>query len=160
MIKILKKYPEIRSLFGHNPSTAVWTLGIIALQFTIAIAPPDYDSAKRWKNRKVGLTVKDLTYEIRKALSLKADHPGVVVAKIESGSPTSIARIWPNEVITHADGKPLASARELQQAVAAAKQAEKEKIRLTVLRLGKSRFADLEVESYSAKDDESLDEEN
>jgi sphingolipid 4-desaturase/C4-monooxygenase len=36
--ELLKKYPEIRTLFGHTPSTAVWTVGIIFLQFCIAIA--------------------------------------------------------------------------------------------------------------------------
>jgi sphingolipid 4-desaturase/C4-monooxygenase len=36
--EMLTKYPEIRSLFGHTPSTAVWTVGIVALQFSIAIA--------------------------------------------------------------------------------------------------------------------------
>jgi len=35
--EILKKYPEIRTLFGNTPSTAVWTVGIIALQFSIAL---------------------------------------------------------------------------------------------------------------------------
>jgi len=36
--KILKKYPEVKKLFGHTPSTAIWTVGIVALQFSIAIA--------------------------------------------------------------------------------------------------------------------------
>jgi sphingolipid 4-desaturase/C4-monooxygenase len=35
--KILKNHPEIKKLYGHTPSTAVWTVGIIALQFSIAI---------------------------------------------------------------------------------------------------------------------------
>jgi len=36
--KILKKYPEVKKLFGHTPSTAIWTVGIVALQFSVAIA--------------------------------------------------------------------------------------------------------------------------
>ena len=128
--------------------------------FSIELAPPDFDSSRRWKNEKLGLTVKDLTYEIRKALTLPADAPGVVVAKIETGRPAAEARIWPNEIVTHADGKPVISAWQLQQTFAAAKAAGKDKVRLTVLRLGKSRFADIKVESYSAKDDEGLDEED
>lgn len=36
--EILKKYPEVKKLFGPTPSTAIWTLGIVALQFSIAIA--------------------------------------------------------------------------------------------------------------------------
>ncbi len=36
--EILKKYPEVKKLFGPTPSTAIWTVGIVALQFSIAIA--------------------------------------------------------------------------------------------------------------------------
>jgi hypothetical protein len=126
--------------------------------FAVQTAPPDYSSARRWKNRKVGLTVKDLTYEVRNALTIKADGPGVVVAKVESGSPTSVARIWPNEIITHADGVPLKTAWQLQKAVAAAKAAGKDKIRLSILRLGKTRLADLKIDAYDKADDEGLDE--
>jgi len=36
--EILKKYPEVKKLFGPTPSTAIWTIGIVALQFSIAIA--------------------------------------------------------------------------------------------------------------------------
>jgi hypothetical protein len=126
--------------------------------FAIEQAPPDFSSARRWKNRKVGLTVKDLTYEVRTALSMKADDPGVVVAKVENGSPTSVARIWPNEIITHADGAPLAGAWQFQKAVAAAKAAGHDKVRLSILRLGKTRLCDLKIDAYDKADDEGMDE--
>ncbi len=35
--ELLKKYPEIRTLFGHTPSTAWWTVGLVSLQFFLAI---------------------------------------------------------------------------------------------------------------------------
>jgi len=126
--------------------------------FTVERAPEDFDSAMRWKNRTIGLTVKDLTYEVRKALSLASSAPGTVVARIEPGSPANIARIWTNEIITRCDGRPVAGAQALRDAVAAAAKAGKDKVRLTVLRLGKTRFADLTVTAYDANDDEGLDE--
>jgi len=126
--------------------------------FKVQQAPEDFDSAARWKNRKVGLTVKDLTYEVRKALNLSAKAPGVVVARVEPGSPANIARIWANEIITRCDGKPLSSARQLRDLIAAARKAGKDKVRLTVLRLGRTRFADLSVEDYNPADDEGLEE--
>jgi len=131
---------------------------IVSKTFTVRRAPPDFDSARRWKNRKIGLTVKDLTYEIRTALSLSADAAGVVVARIEPGSPANVARIWRNEIITAADAKPVGSAKALCDAIAAAKKAKKDKVRLTILRLGRTRFADLTVKAYDPADDEGLDE--
>jgi len=131
----------------------------VTLEYKITQAPPDFQSAKRWQNRKLGLTVKDVSYEIAHALNLPADAPGVIVAKVESGSPMLIARVFPNEIVTRLDDKPLTSARQMRDRIAAAKKAGRDKVRLTVLRLGKTRFADLTVSDYDAKDDEGLDEE-
>ena len=125
--------------------------------YTIEQAPPDFESAPKWRNRKLGLTVKDLTYEIRFALRLKPSDPGVIVAQVEDGSPMDTARIYANEVLTRLDGEPLASARQMRDLVAAARKAGKEKVRLTIFRLGKTRFADLTVKAYDPSDDEGLE---
>jgi C-terminal processing protease CtpA/Prc len=128
------------------------------IDYRIALAPPDQDSSPKWKNRKLGLTVKDVTYEVRHALSLKAPA-GVLVAKVESGSPILVAKIFPNEIITRLDDQPLTSARQMRDLVAAAHKAGREKVRVTVLRLGKTRQADLAINEYDPADDEGLDEE-
>ena len=121
-------------------------------------APPDFESAPRWQNRKIGLTVKDLTYEIRHALNLKDDDPGVIVAKVEDGSPMVIARVFQNEIVTRVDDKPLRSARQMRDLIAQARNAGRDKVRLTILRVGKTRFADLAVTEYDPADDEGIDE--
>ncbi len=131
----------------------------VTVDYKIELAPPDFESAPKWKNRKIGITAKDLTYEVRLALNLKSDAPGVVVARIEPGSPAMIGRIFPNELITTADDKPITSARQLRDCIAAAKKAGKDKVRLTILRLGNTRFADLTIKAYDQADDEGLDEE-
>ena len=128
------------------------------INYKIALAPPDQDSAAKWKNRKLGLTVKDVTYEVRYALSLKAPA-GVLVAKVESGSPILVAKIFPNEIMTRLDDQPLTSARQMRDLVAAAHKAGREKVRVTVVRLGKTRQADLAITEYDPADDEGLDEE-
>ena len=128
------------------------------IDYRIALGPPDQDSAPKWKNRKLGLTIKDVTYEVRYALSLKAPA-GVLVAKVESGSPILVAKIFPNEIITRLDDQPLTSARQMRDLLAAAHKAGREKVRVTVLRLGKTRQADLAINEYDPADDEGLDEE-
>lgn len=130
----------------------------VTLKYKIQQAPPDFQSAPRWQNRKLGLTVKDVTYEIRHALNLTGPAPGVVVAKTERGSPVEIARVFPNEIIIRLDDKPLKSSRQMRDLVAAARKAGRKKVRLTILRLGKTRFADLTITIYNAADDEGLDE--
>ncbi len=138
---------------GEGPAKTV------TKNYRIEMSPPDFDSAPKWKNRKIGLTVKDLTYEIRYALNLDETAPGVVLAKTEPGSPAQIARIYPNEIITRLDDRPLKSAKHMRDLVAGAHESGRKKVRLTILRLGKTRFADLDISRYDPADDEGLAEE-
>ena len=103
--------------------------------------------------------MKDVTYEVRMALNLGQKDPGVIIATVEEGSPTETARIFPNEIITQLDGVPLTSARQMRDLVAKAHARGQDKVRLTILRLGKTRFADLVVKAYDPADDEGIDEE-
>jgi hypothetical protein len=128
------------------------------IDYAIEQAPVDFDSAPKWKNAKLGLTVKDVTYEIRYALGLKNDDPGLIVGNIEPGSPARVARIYPNEIITRLNDEPLRSAKQMCELVAKAKKAGQAKVRLTILRLGKTRFADLAVGAYDPAEDEGLNE--
>lgn len=128
----------------------------VTLDYTIEQAPVDFDSAPRWQNRKLGLTAKDLTYEVRHALGLKEADPGVVVAKVEDGSPMTVARIYPNEIITRLDDQPLVSAQQMRDLVAKAANAGRAKVRLTIWRVGRTRFADLAVGEYDPAEDEGL----
>ena len=129
----------------------------VTADYKIELAPPDLESAPKWRNRKLGLTVKDVTYEVRHALNL-TPPAGAIVAKVESGSPAVIARIFPNEIITRLDDRPLQSARQMRDGIAAARKAGKNKVRLTILRLGRTRFADLSIAEYDPADDEGLEE--
>ena len=129
------------------------------IQYTIEQAPPDLEAAPRWKNIKLGLTVKDMTYEVRYAMNLARDAAGVVLAKVEQGSPTLVAKIFPFEIITHLDDKPLTSARQMRDRIAQARKDGRDTVRLTILRLGRTRFADLAIGDYDPADDEGLDDE-
>jgi hypothetical protein len=129
----------------------------VTVGYKIELAPPDFDSARRWRNRKLGLTAKNLTYEVRHALNLKESDPGVIVAKVEPGSPVRTAKLYAHEVVTRLDDTPIRSVRQLRDGIAAAKMARRKKVRLTVLRLGKTRFTDLVVATYDPQEDEGLD---
>ena len=105
---------------------------------------------KKYKNKDVGLTVKDVTYEVRVGLRLNKAKKAVVVSKIESGSPAQVAKIQPFELITAVDGRPVVSAEEFGNRVKAALKAKKKALRLTVDRLGQTRLADLELTQGAA----------
>ena len=118
----------------------------VSKKFKIELAPRDFVSAGKYKNKEIGLTVKDLTYEVRAGLRLDDAKKAVVVSKIERGSPAQVAKIAPFELITAIDSAPVASAKEFGSRIKQALKAKKKRVLLTVELLGKSRLADLELE--------------
>lgn len=116
-------------------------------EFTIQQAPRDMLSAAKYKNEKLGLTVKEVTYEVRAALRLKPDEPAMVVTKVEQGTPAALARINTYELIRAVDGVSVDSVATLEKLITGAQQAQKESVRVTVEWMGKTRLADLKFEA-------------
>jgi hypothetical protein len=116
-------------------------------EFTIEQAPRDMLSAAKYKDEKLGLTVKDVTYEVRAALRLEPNEPAVVVTKVEEGTPAALARINTYELIRAIDGESVTDVEVFQKLITAAQQQNKESVRLTVEWMGKTRLADLKFET-------------
>lgn len=84
----------------------------IALEY----APTDYETAERYKDDTLGLTVKELTYEVRHFQKLEPGSTGVTVAKVESGSRSDVAKLAPLSIIVRVNDvvvKDLAHFKEL-----------------------------------------------
>ena len=140
---------ELLSILGPGKDVTViyWRAGeLYTVATTIELAPPDQDSASKYEDKDLGLTVKELTYEVRAALQLASDAPGVVVAKVESGTPASQARLRPGEIIVAADDRPLRTPEDLKNVVEEARKAGRQLIRVRVVERGRSRFADLRLQ--------------
>lgn len=116
-------------------------------QFVIEQSLPDSLSAAKYKDEKLGITVKDLTYEIAAALRLGQDEKAIVVSKVEPGTPTALARIKAFELIRAVNGQQIGSAEDFESAIAKAKEEGKKSVRITVEWMGKTRLADLKFEA-------------
>jgi S1-C subfamily serine protease len=68
--------------------------------------PEHYDSAKKHKSDALGMTVKNLTYEVRRYFRRPPEEPGVIVSKVEPGGKASVSGIRPYEIVTHINDKP------------------------------------------------------
>ena len=108
-------------------------------------APVDFDSAPKFKDDDIGLTVKNITYEVRKALDMETSDPGVVIASVEEGNPAAVARLKQYEIISHVAGQAVTSADDFEKAIDTAREKGEDTVQLKVERLGKSRFADLQI---------------
>jgi len=67
---------------------------------------------------KLGLTVKDLTAELRERLGLKKNVAGVAVTEVKPGSPAESAGFEPGVLIEEVNRKPVANVAELKKALA------------------------------------------
>lgn len=108
--------------------------------FTVVEGPPNYASAPRFKSAPLGITVRDMTYEVRRYLQKKPEDPGVIVAKIEQGSKASVAGLKPYELITHVNDQPVANVKDFEKLTAGQTD-----IRLSVKRMTAGRIVKISV---------------
>ena len=102
---------------------------------TLEQLPVHFLSARRSRNRDIGMTVCDLTFEVRDYYRLPDDAPGVVVAKLKSGDPAAVAGLRAFEIITEVDGEPVTSAKEFGRRIKGRRQLTFSVRRLTTTRI-------------------------
>lgn len=111
------------------------------LDLEVTASPVHYESAPRFKAESVGITVRELTYDVRRYTQRKADEPGVVVSRIEAGSKASVAGIKPFEIITHINDQPVANLKEFEQRIGTPGE-----LKLSIKRMAKGRIVTLKAE--------------
>jgi hypothetical protein len=90
---------------------------VVKKDFKVVVSPPHYDTAKRHKSKPLGLTVRNLTYELQRYFQKKPGDAGVIVSKIEPGSKASVSGLKPYEIITHVNGKEVANVKEFENLI-------------------------------------------
>lgn len=113
------------------------------LDVVIEKAPDDFDSAPTVQSAALGLTVRDLTYDVRHVLRLPADAPGVVVSDVSAGGKAALARIRLGELVQWVNGQPVRSAKEFEEAVRAA--STRGKMEFLIVLLGQSRIVEVDA---------------
>jgi hypothetical protein len=124
---------KYKAEFFHDEKT-------INKDFTVAQSPRHYDSAPQYKSKPLGLTVRELTYEVRRHFQKKIEDPGVIVSKIEKGSKASVAGIKPYEIITHVNDKSIHNKDDFKKLVEGQKE-----MRLSVERMTKRRLVKIKA---------------
>jgi len=107
---------------------------LVKKEFIVTQSPAHYNSAPRYKSESLGLTVADLTYEVRRYFQKPQDDPGVIVAKVEPGGKAAVSGIKPYEIITHVNDLPVKSVQDFEQLIQ-----EQKDLRLSVKRMTRGR---------------------
>ena len=104
------------------------------------LAPVHFSNAPRSRNKELGMTVCDMTYEVRKYFKLDADAPGVVVAKVKAGGVAAVAGVRPLELIIDVNGEGVKSAKDFLD-----KTKGKKNLSFTVRRLTATRVVPIKM---------------
>jgi hypothetical protein len=132
--------------FGTPFVADVWRDGkIMQVPMIITQGPAHYDAAARYKSESLGLTVRDLTYEVRRYFQLKNDEPGVIISKVEPGSKASVAGLKPYEIIRTIDDQPVPDVKAFESMVAKGGE-----LRLAVKRMTQGRTVKIKADAPTA----------
>lgn len=102
--------------------------------FEVLQSPPHFGAAPKFKSDALGITVRDMTYEVRRYLQKEPNDPGIVISKVEPGSKASVAGIKPYENITHVNEQPVANVKDFERLIAG-----RQELRLAVKRMVQGR---------------------
>jgi len=106
----------------------------------LALAPVHFRNAPRSRHKDLGMTVCDMTYEVRKYFKFDDAAPGVVVAKVKSGGVAAVSGIRPLELIIDVNGEGVKSAKDFVE-----KTKGKKDLSFTVRRLTNTRIVPIKM---------------
>ncbi len=114
---------------------------VIKKEFVVTQSPRHYDTAARCKSKELGMTVRNMTYELRRYFRKEKGDPGVIVSKIEPGSKASVAGMKPYEIITHINDKPVMNVEDFEKLIAIGGE-----LRLSVKRWTRGRVVKIKID--------------
>ncbi len=103
-------------------------------EFEVAAEPESFDNAKRFQAAALGISVCNMTYEVRNYFKLAADAPGVIVATVRAGGKAAVAGVKPYEIIVSVNGADVKNIDEFQAAVK-----DQKELKLSVRRMAVTR---------------------
>ena len=119
---------------------------IILKDFEVVESPPHFDSAPRFKSKSLGLTVRDLTFEVRRFYQRGPQDPGLIVSKVEPGGKAAVSKIMPYEIITHVNDQPVADVKGFEKLIA-----DQPELRLEVKRMTRGRVVKIKLAPATQK---------
>ncbi len=133
--------------FGKKFTAEIFHGGkVINKDFKVVQGPPYFDSARHYKSEDLGVTVRDLTYEVRRYFQIKENDPGVILSKIEKGSKAAVAGLKPFEIVLNVNDAPIMNTKDFEKAVSAPGE-----LKLSIKRMTEGRI--VKVKSEGAKAD-------
>jgi S1-C subfamily serine protease len=81
---------------------------------TLTVRPKSRRDANEYEDERLGLTVREVTLDVRITLNLAEDVEGVIVRRVQSGSAANQAQLRPGMVILRVGGEAIANLEEFE----------------------------------------------
>jgi len=125
--------------FGKKLTATFFTQGRqVTKTFEVVPSPTHYESASTFKSTGIGVTVRDMTFEVRRYFLKGPKDPGVIVSAVEPGSAAGVGGIKPYEIITHVNDRPVTGVKDFEKLITGGVE-----LRLTVVRMTTGRMVKL-----------------
>lgn len=106
--------------------------------FIISASPESFDTNQKTNIKELGISVVDLTYELKNYFQLKDNDPAILIAKVIPGGLAAVAGIKPYEMIVSVNDTPITNVDDFQKLIA-----DQSELRLGVRRLSVTRIVTL-----------------
>ena len=90
---------------------------IVTKELEVVESPMHHETAPRYENETLGLTVRDMTFEVAEFLRRDLADGGVIVSKTVPGEEASVKGIKPYEVILEVNGQPVKDIEHFEQLI-------------------------------------------
>jgi len=127
---------------------------VVFKEFEVVQSPPHFAAAPKFKAEDLGLTVRDMTYEVRRYFQKEPDDPGVIISMVEPGSKASVGGIKPFEMVTHVNDKPVANVKDFERLIAGERE-----LRLSVKRMMQGRLVRITLSAPEKKEEKDAETE-
>ena len=139
---------EFNDLLGRIGLGSKVRLGVVSdgklkeYDLAISAAPPSFDTTEKFTDEQLGLTVCDLTYEVRNYFQMKSVEGGILAARVRPGGRAAVAGIKPYELIISVNGKAVTSLNDFKKLIAGQKE-----LRIGVRRLSVTRIVTIKLDN-------------
>lgn len=109
-------------------------------EFSVTESPPHYRSAPKYRDERLGMTVREMTFEVRRHFRKGPGDAGVIVSRVEPGARASVAGIRLYEIITHINGRKIETVADFEKQVRKA-----DEVKVSVERMARTRQARIKL---------------
>ncbi len=112
---------------------------------TLEDGPLDVESAPKLVDKATGLSVKELTDDVRRLLSLDKSFKGLLIYDVEEASPSKIAGLRPYGILLAVGGKSVSTLKELESLLVSLRAGKTASVSVSSTYMGQPLYSDLRV---------------